>query len=88
MAAPGSAVERRSVSQLARRIERKIARPAFGTRTTLRLDGAQGRVHLVIQRHGDTLRLIAICRRDARESVARALSHARYALAKAVVSCT
>lgn len=78
-----SACERRAPrSVLARRIERVFLQPARKTvRTTLAIDGRNGRVHLSLQEGAGGLRLVAVCPPGARAIVARALQEVRFALA-------
>ncbi len=75
--------ERRSVrSPLARKIERTVARKRkTASAATFALEGAKGRVQLLLRTSGTNVRLIAICPESAREHVGVALAHARYALA-------
>ncbi|MGZ3499448.1 MAG: hypothetical protein ACXWNK_11345 [Vulcanimicrobiaceae bacterium] len=91
MKAPGPAsartgvpvAERRAVrSPLARKIERVFLRPQNVPRkATFAIDGARGRVRILLHQRGAHVRLVAICPAKAREHVARALAQARYALA-------
>lgn len=75
--------ERRAArSPLARRIERTFTQWGNVARNgTFRLDGAKGRVHVVLQQRGSHVQLIAVCDARAHASVAAALAQARYALA-------
>ena len=79
----GVPMERRAPhSPLARRIERAFAhrnRPA--AKNTFVIEGAHGRVHVLLQSRGPRLKLIAICPQRARAQVAAALAQARYTLA-------
>jgi hypothetical protein len=74
--------ERRTSSPLAQRIERKLLAARKPQRTSIALDGAQGRVHLMLQGRETRLRVVAICPRSMEARVARALGEARYALAR------
>ncbi|MHB8146928.1 MAG: hypothetical protein ACYDGM_06670 [Vulcanimicrobiaceae bacterium] len=78
-----SCAERRALrSHLARRIERTFLRPTSSVkRATFRIDGANARVHIALQTSGNRVQLIAVCHRDVRGVVARALAQARFALA-------
>jgi hypothetical protein len=49
------------------------------SRTTIKLENGEGRVYLLLQNRGDTLKLIAICKPKSRARVARALEEVRYA---------
>ncbi len=69
-------------SPLARKIERTFLRPNAARRSaTFAVDGAGGRVHVVLQRADEQMRLVAICPPAVRERVEQALAQARYALA-------
>jgi hypothetical protein len=75
--------ERRSPpAPLARKVIRAVERrlPARMP-ASVALRAASGRVHVVVRRDGQTLRLIALCTPALREAVERALAQARYALA-------
>jgi hypothetical protein len=76
-------VERRAPrSALARKIERTFLHPCAVTRkASFAIDGAQGRVQVLLQRQGSRIKLVAICPVKARAEVATALAQARYALA-------
>ena len=75
--------ERRALpAALGQRIARAFLAPrTLPVRSTLTLGRGEGRVHVILQSSGGGLRLIAICRPADREVVARALAHARLALA-------
>lgn len=69
-------------SPLARKIELAFLRPARRpVRTTLSIEGTGARVHVALQQTPDGLRLVAVCPARLRETVARALDEARFALA-------
>ena len=76
-------VDRRSARlPLARKIEHTFARPRKPLRAAaFVIEGARGRVHVVLQSRGTRLRLVAICSPAARAHVSRALEQARYSLA-------
>ena len=78
------AADRRSPrSDLARRIERVVARPLAASRGAFfALRGPYGRVQILLRSHGGRTHLIAVCSPEARVDVARALDQARYALAR------
>jgi len=78
------ASDRRSPrTDLARRIERIVARPLASARgASFALRGPYGRVQILLRSHGGRTHLVAVCSPDAREQVARALEQARYALAR------
>jgi len=78
------AADRRSPrSDLARRIERVAARPLAASRAAFfALCGPYGRVQILLRSHGGRTHLVAVCSREARVDVARALDQARYALAR------
>ncbi|HEY9084340.1 MAG TPA: hypothetical protein VIN40_00145 [Candidatus Tyrphobacter sp.] len=73
--------ERRTPSPLAQRIGRGLANRT-PLRTSITLEGVPGRVHVMLQKHGARLAVIAICPRVAQARVAHALGEARYALAR------
>ncbi len=79
-AAPG---ERRTPHlRLARQIEQLVRRRASArTAATFVLDGTRARVRVLVVAGGGSVRLIAICSKRVRDSVARALEQARYASA-------
>ncbi len=81
--AQGLPPERRAPrSPLARKIERAILRPRSAARkSSFTVEGAHGRVHVLLQSRGAQLKLVAICPPKARAHVAAALAQARYALA-------
>ncbi|BDE07582.1 hypothetical protein WPS_28580 [Vulcanimicrobium alpinum] len=69
-------------SELARRVERALGRSAAAVAPaafSLRLDA--GRVHVLIRSDGARTRVVAVCAPALRETVERALAHARFALA-------
>jgi len=81
-AAAATADRRAARSELARRIERTF----FETRTPVKrasfaIGEGSARVHVMLARHGERLRLVAICSQRLRPTVARALAQARFALA-------
>lgn len=75
--------ERRSArSPLARRIERRFLHPsAKPSAATFALDGAAGRVQILLKGAGPNVQLVAICAPAARAQVCAALAQARYNLA-------
>jgi hypothetical protein len=76
-----SSVARRARSQLGRRIELRFASATQPVaRATFSLGRGAARVHIIMQSDGATARLVAICRPQLREIVARALAEARLAL--------
>lgn len=79
----GVPIERRSPrSELAMKIERRLQPTHAPLRgKTFSLDGALGRVRILLQSKGNRHNLIAICPRGAQPQVAAALAQARYALA-------
>lgn len=66
---------------LAQKIERKFSARETPRPATFTLDGAQGRVQIILRSQGKRLELVAICAPRARSIVAQALAQARYALA-------
>ncbi|HTD37923.1 MAG TPA: hypothetical protein VK669_10445 [Candidatus Limnocylindrales bacterium] len=76
-------LERRCAkSELARTIERGIARRAPCAQTaSFVVRAANGRVHLVVRTGGGGTRVVAVCAPPLRERVERALAQARFALA-------
>jgi hypothetical protein len=87
-AAECATLERRGPrSPLARRIEGAFLDPrASARRTTFAVGGKAARVHVLLQGSGDRVRIVAFCPRNMRETVARALAQARFALASRGVS--
>ena len=81
--AKGADLERRAPrSQLARKIERAFLRPRKPLRkASFTIEGAHGRVQVLLRTHGSQFKLVAICPPKARAQVAAALGQARYALA-------
>jgi hypothetical protein len=82
-APPAAAVERRSPQlRLARQIEsvvrRRVSKRAAATFV---LDGTRARVRVLVVTAGGSVRVIAICSKRVRDTVARALAQARYAAA-------
>jgi hypothetical protein len=75
--------DRRSLrSSLARKIESVFLRPGVETRrATFTINANAARVHVTLARTARGLALVAVCAPCARETVARALEQARYALA-------
>lgn len=82
-AAHGPSAERRSArSPLARRIERRFLHPAAKpSAASFSLEGASGRVQVLLKGDGPNVQLVAICAPAARAQVCAALAQARYALA-------
>ncbi|MEA2722054.1 MAG: hypothetical protein QOJ39_3918, partial [Candidatus Eremiobacteraeota bacterium] len=88
--ADAGAVERRIPTELARSIERGVARRGPGAGTAARggsasftVNVAGGRVHLLVRSDGACTRVVAVCAPLLRERVERALAHVRFALAGA-----
>jgi hypothetical protein len=72
----------RGIFPLSRRIERTFLRPeAPVRRATFSLGRGGARVHVILQSNAGTVTLVALCRPEMRELVARALAQARLALA-------
>lgn len=71
----------RTPSQLSKRIELRFAANHHPVaRATFSLGRGAARVHIIMQTNGSTARLVAICRPQMRDIVARALAEARLAL--------
>jgi len=89
-AAGGYGGERRAPRlQLARKIARFVLQPhrkKLGA--TFTIDGARGRVRVLVRADGDRVRLIALCSEPVKATVAAALAQARYALASRGTSIT
>ena len=84
LALPGAPVhDRRTVrSALARKIERVfVASKNPPKHASFTLEGARGRVQILLQQNGGRTQIIALCPPAAQQIVAQALSQARYALA-------
>ena len=78
------APERRAPqTELARRIERGLARRVRGAPASFAVSVAGGRVQLLVRSDGARTRVVAVCAPNVRERVDRALAHARFALAAA-----
>jgi hypothetical protein len=72
----------RAIFPLSRRIERAFFRPnAAVRRATFSLGRGGARVHVILQSNAGTVTLVALCRPEMRQLVARALAQARLALA-------
>ncbi len=72
----------RAIFPLSRRIERTFFRPdAAVRRATFSLGRGGARVHVILQSNAGTVTLVALCRPEMRQLVARALAQARMALA-------
>jgi len=68
--------------QLARKIARFVLQPQRkNSGATFTIDGARGRVRILVRTDGSRLRLIALCAVAMKATVAAALAQARYALA-------
>jgi len=68
--------------QLARKIARLVLQPRHKkTAATFAIDGARGRVRVLVRTDGSRVRLIALCAEPMKATVAAALAQARYALA-------
>jgi len=84
------AVDRRApAGELARRIERAIARHTVmrsQAPATLSVKTGDGRVALLVRTDGGTTRIVALCAPQLRERVDRALAHARFSLAASGMS--
>ena len=81
--AAAAAGDRRAVrSELARRIERAFFEARSPVkRASFAVGEGSARVHVMLARRGERLRLVAICAERVRPAVARALAQARFALA-------
>ena len=67
---------------LSLRIERRFAYSATQIkRATFSMGRGEARVHVILQTNGNVATLVALCRPQMRTVVARALAHARFALA-------
>lgn len=78
------APERRAPqTELARRIERGLARHVRGAPASFAVSVAGGRVQLLVRSDGARTRVVAVCAPKVRERVDRALAHARFSLAAA-----
>ncbi|HEX3368433.1 MAG TPA: hypothetical protein VHS56_02575 [Candidatus Cybelea sp.] len=72
----------RAIFPLSRRIERTFLRPnAPVRRATFSLGRGGARVHVILQSRAGTVTLVALCRPEMRQFVARALAQARLTLA-------
>jgi hypothetical protein len=81
------AERRASRSALARKIERTFLNPRTATqRATFAAAGK--RVHVMLHASNGGVRLVAVCPPAIRETVARALAQARFALAARGVACS
>jgi hypothetical protein len=79
--ASDGATTQRGRSALSRRIELRFAgNPAPVARATFSFGAGAARVHVIMQSNGSATRLVAICRPQMREIVARALAETRLAL--------
>ena len=68
--------------QLARKIARFVLQPRRKkSGTTFTIDGARGRVRVLVRTDGSRIRLVALCAESMKATVAAALAQARYALA-------
>ena len=78
----GSADRRIPKTELARRIERGLARRApRHAAASFAVRGADGRVQLIVRSDGARTRVVAVCAQPLRERVERALAQARFVLA-------
>jgi hypothetical protein len=69
-------------SKLAQKIERAFIKPKHPPKhASFSLEGASGRVQILLQQSGSRTQIVALCPPGARDVVARALREARYALA-------
>lgn len=82
-AAAGAAAERRAPkTELARRIERRIARHVpHAAPASFAISAGDGRVHVFVRSDGAATRILAVCAPALRASVERALAQARFTLA-------
>ena len=82
-AAGAYAGERRAPRlQLARKIALLVLQPRHKkSAATFTIDGARGRVRVLVRTDGSRVRLIALCAESMKATVAAALAQARYALA-------
>ncbi|HEX5274446.1 MAG TPA: hypothetical protein VFW34_04155 [Candidatus Rubrimentiphilum sp.] len=81
--AAATAERRTPQLRLARQIEHLVRRRAPArTAATFILDGTRARVRVLVIASGGSVRLIAVCSKRVRDSVARALEQARYASAE------
>lgn len=83
LALPGVPANDRRVlrTKLAEKIEQTFLRPKTPPKhASFALEGARGRVQILLQQRGSHTQIVALCPPAAREIVARALSQARYAL--------
>jgi hypothetical protein len=72
----------RDAVPLSLRIERRFAYSASQIkRATFSMGRGEARVHVILQTNGNVATLVALCRPQMRTVVARALAHARFALA-------
>jgi hypothetical protein len=68
--------------RLSQRIERRFAHSTSHVkRATFSMGRGEARVHVILQTNGNVATLVALCRPQMRGVVARALAHARFALA-------
>jgi hypothetical protein len=74
-------------SPLARHIERTFLDPRAMARRATFITGGK-RVHVVVQASAGRVRLVAVCAPAIRETVARALAQARFALASRGIACS
>lgn len=74
-------------SALARRIERRFLDPRSASQRATFSAGGK-RVHVMVQASAGRVRLVAVCPPSIRETVARALAQARFALASRGVACS
>ena len=79
---PTGAERRAPRSELARRIERGVARRrAMDGNAAFAVRAGDARVHIVVRCSGARTRIVAVCSPPLRERVERALAQARFALA-------
>jgi hypothetical protein len=72
----------RGIAPLGQRIERRFAHStAHVKRATFSMGRGGARVHVILQTNGNVATLVALCRPQMRDVVARALAQARFALA-------
>lgn len=75
--------------QLARKITQFVLQPrSKKSGATFTIDGARGRVRVLVRTDGTRVRLVALCAEPMRATVSAALAQARYALAARGASVT
>ncbi|HEY4441826.1 MAG TPA: hypothetical protein VGN14_15300 [Candidatus Elarobacter sp.] len=85
---PGGVDRRAPRTALATRLERVLQRRAARTPAAqFAVRAAGGRIHLVVRAEHGRTHVVALCAPKLRDRVARALAHARFALAAAGLRC-